>query len=136
MNKLVPFQPEMAQSEIIVNDIFLIFLRKDGIIQIQIADNAEIDEEEVIYFHEIIVKLSNGRKHPILAIYQQFNTFTEEALNLIANNDLTSADALVSQGSFVLTAFYNYYQHYSVPKRPTQKFDNVEDAIEWLKGYL
>jgi hypothetical protein len=42
MNKLIPFQPEMAQSEIIMNDIFLVFLRKDGIIQIQIADNAEI----------------------------------------------------------------------------------------------
>lgn len=133
MNSLQPYQPEMAQSEFYGDKHIIIFLRKDSIIQVQIADNLDIDEEDAEMILEIIKELLAGKKLPVLAIYEKFNTFTEEAMQLVAQHDLTLADAFVINNSYVLTAFANYYLHYSKPNRPTKIFENPETALEWLK---
>lgn len=133
MNSLQPYQPEMAFSEFYGDKHILIFLRKDNILQVQIADNIDIDEEDVDMILETLKDLSAGRKLPVLAIFEQFNTFTEEAMQLVAQHDLTLADAFVINNSYVLTAFANYYLHYSKPARPTKIFENPIDAIDWLK---
>jgi nitrogen regulatory protein PII-like uncharacterized protein len=133
MKGLVPFEIEMAATEIFGDNFAQVFLRKDDIIQVQIANNFDIDEEDTEMILDIIKDLSKDRKLAVLVIYEQFNTFTEEAMQLVANHDFTLADAFVINDSFVLTAFANYYLHYTKPKRPTKIFDNPSDAILWLK---
>ncbi|MEI6488899.1 MAG: hypothetical protein WCP52_08050 [Bacteroidota bacterium] len=124
----------LAQSEILMFEYYTVFLRKDNIIQIQVKDNFECELEDSQNMLNCIQQLSDGRKYPLLVIYSDFNSFSDEAKALVAKHTLTSADALVGKG----TAFKivgNFYLRISTPVRPTRLFTDVESALIWLEKY-
>ncbi len=134
MNPEFPLFSDFAQSEILMFDYYSVFLRKDDIIQIQVKDNFECEVEDSQNVFNCIKQLSNGRKYPLLAIYSDFNSFSDEAKALVAKHTLTLADALVGKG----TAFKivgNFYLRISKPVRPTRLFTDVESALIWLEKY-
>lgn len=137
MNKSnFPDFSSISKSEILYFDKVAIFLRMDDILQIHMLDDFDCKLAEAQRNLDAIIKLSNGKKYPILAIYGNYNNFSNEAKELVANHTLTLADALVTQENWAIQLLAKIYLRVNKPLRPTKVFDDVEEAVDWLKTFL
>jgi hypothetical protein len=110
--------------------------RDDGIVLVRINDNVHITAADVQNLHLQIAEITAGKICPMLFEYGEFNTFSDEALTLFANETPSKADAFVLNESFLLTAFANHYLELTHPQRPTKLFYDAAEAIAWLKKFV
>ena len=116
----------------------LVFLRPDGIIQI---NTKEIDEMCLADFKEIvdvIGMLGEGGKRPVLSIAKGYINIDKEARAFSANKEgtrFTLADAFVLN-SFALKLVGNFYLKFDKPIIPTKIFTEEDQAVAWLKTFL
>lgn len=134
LNKF-PMFIELAKSAVFGNESCYMFLRNDNILQIHMNEFITCGLIEAEFLLETLTKLSDGKKLPLLAIYSNFNTFSKEAIELVASHQITCADALVTQDDMLMRILATHYIERNKPIRPTQIFNDVEDALKWLQNY-
>ena len=112
--------------------------RSDGIVNVQIQANDEIDVIHVIQVVDVLEKVGKGKKFPLLIVVGEYTLPTPEARAYIAtpeSDPYASAEAYVIQ-SFTQKLVGNVYLSLNKPARPTKMFNSEEKAIEWLKAFL
>ncbi len=115
----------------------MVHLRSDGIVQINMGDNMEIDEKVSQEMVDAIGKLSEGKKVLVLGIAGTNATATSEGRAHSASESgtvFTLADAFVIN-SLPQKIIGNFYLNFHKPIVPTKVFDDVEKAIKWLKSH-
>lgn len=135
-HKIFPINIEMAISEVIIAEKYAIFLRNDDILQVQIAEGVECDVEDMKMIIDAIAQVSNGKKHPLMALYGSLNTFTTEGMEIIAKHPYSLADALVTREYWAMELIAKFYLKRFNPIRPTKIFSNEEAALDWLKSFI
>ena len=133
-NNITILYLDLATSEVIQTDGYTMFLRKDNIIQLQIHEHFFVELKDAMLILEDITKLSNGHKYPLLVIYADDTSFSNETRVYISKHTLTKADALVSK-SLALRIIGNFYIKMNKPIRPTKLFNDADDAITWLQTF-
>ncbi|MBX7181261.1 MAG: hypothetical protein K1X82_04035 [Bacteroidia bacterium] len=130
------FGPE-AQSDIDIYDGYFVFLRKDGIMQIQYFKDQSYGVEDARKILDSFRKLGGGERRKVLAIYHHNNLFDQEVMKLIGSEEVTrplvKADALVTN-SLALKILINGYFHVVKTPRPIRIFNNKDEAVTWLHG--
>lgn len=118
-----------AELFIYDNSIFVVrFLEQIG----------DIDLEEVKAQYEAGLKLTGGKKMPVLVDTRaSFHSLTREAKEFAANNVMKTAEAILVNslhqrliGTFFLKISSSLSNH------PTRIFSNEDEAIKWLKGFV
>lgn len=113
-------------------------LRSDGLMEVKINANVEIDVNNVLEIVGAIKKIGEEKKYPILLIFGEYTLPTLEARNYVAtaeSNPYAIAEAYVIQ-SFTQKITGNIYLKINKPIRPTRLFNSEEDAVDWLKTFL
>ena len=113
-------------------------LRDDGIIHIHIKEGNEMQLEDAIEVVEIMGKLGNKQKFPVLIDCGTFATINKDVRMFSASkeaNIYTSADA-VAYHSFAHKLLADFYVNHNKPSIPTKIFVDNEFAIVWLKTFL
>jgi hypothetical protein len=129
-----PKNANLAIGEILQLQDSAIFLRKDGIIQIQTKDYVSIKENESIGLVQILKAISGEKKFPALILYGEFNSFSKEAMDIFASHDVTTADALVATDNLASAILSNLFFKTTKQNRPMQLFHSEEEAVAWLKS--
>jgi len=140
MNKEPIFKnsKELVDSEILQFKGYSMFLRKDGIVQIQFEIGFEGGINEAKNMVDCIKKLSKGKPIPILVIYSDFNFFDNQARTYVASQEVSTivkADALVIN-SAGLKIIGNIYLSINKPQRPTKIFTDENLALKWAKQFV
>lgn len=128
---------DIALSEIHEFDGYFIFLRKDDIMQLQFEDGFNGDVEHARNMIKTFRKIVPVGRVRALVIYQEDNTFTKEAREYIASDEVSlivKADALIMRG-LALTIIGNGYLRINKPKRPTRLFTNPDAGLKWLEQF-
>ncbi|MBA2613401.1 MAG: hypothetical protein H0U95_15660 [Bacteroidetes bacterium] len=128
---------DIALSEIHVFEGYCIFMRKDGIMQLQFEDGFNGDVEDAKNMINVFRKIAPLARVLSLVIYQEDNTFTKEAREFIASDEVSKvvkADALIIRG-IALAIIGNGYLKINKPKRPTRLFTNADVGLKWLKQF-
>lgn len=129
-----PKNEHLAIGEIIRLQESVIFLRKDGILQIQTKDYVSIGEQESYALIELLKAISGGKKYPAMILYGDFNSFSKEAMEIFAAHEVTSADALVATDNLASAIISNLFFKTTKQNRPIQIFHTEEEALVWLKS--
>lgn len=115
-----------------------VFLRPDGIVQI---NTKNVDELSLADFQEIVETIGivgDGKKCPVLSVANGYINVDKNAREYSASeegNRFTLADAFVLN-SFALKLVGNFYLKIDKPISPTKIFTNTNYAVEWLKTFL
>lgn len=128
---------DIALSEVHEFEGYYIFLRKDGIMQLQFEDGFNGDVEHARNMTKTFRKIVPEGRVRVLVIYQEDNTFTKEAREYIASDEVSMvvrADALIIRG-LALTIIGNGYLRINKPKRPTRLFTSPDAGLKWLEQF-
>ena len=113
-------------------------LRSDGIVYVKYYENQTIDVGVQMRMLEVFNEITQKKLTPFIFEADEGVIVTKEARdNGIAIEELTPCKATaVVVSSIGYSMIANFYLKFNKPKRPFKVFSNVEDAQEWLKGYL
>lgn len=114
----------------------VVHLRNDGIVQVNFADDVEMDKKESEEVVDAIGKLTDGKKSLVLNIGGVNTTVTAAGRDHSASEDgtkYTLADAFVTN-SLPQKILANFYVNFNKPLVPTKIFSETDKAIEWLKN--
>lgn len=114
-----------------------IFLREDGIIEIDCADNFEYDVLEIKHNLSCIKMIAGNNKVLILNNAKAHTTITKEGREFLATGphiDFVKAEAFIIHimGQWILA---NFFLKINKPIVPAAFFKNKEDAEVWLKTF-
>jgi hypothetical protein len=125
----------MVRVNSITTRISTVFLREDGVLQINIKPDNEFS---VFDFNELVgaaKEIGNGQKFLNLIIVGN-NTLPDNDARIgscsKAGSVYKNADAFVIK-SLAQTLVANFYMKFNKPFVPTKFFNNEEDALIWLK---
>lgn len=127
----------LAKSEVHVFDGYVVFLRKDGVMQLQFAPGFNGALEHAKNIVSTMRKLKGAEKCLVLAIYADDNTFSKETREYIASDEVSAivvADALIING-LALRIFGNGYLRINKPGRPTRLFNSAAEGLKWLEQF-
>ena len=113
-----------------------IFLREDGIVEIDCSDNFEYDVLEIKQNLNCIKVIAGNNKVLILNNTKAHTTVTKEVRDFLVTGphvDFVKAEAFIIHitGQWILA---NFYLKVSKPIVPAGFFKNKEDAEFWLKN--
>ena len=114
------------------------FLRDDGIVQFNIADDYIIEISDLIEINEGVGKLNGDVKTCNMFVCENYTNISHEAIkysNDPENFKYTLADAFVVK-SMHQKLLANFYITIIKPPVPTKYFMNEAAAVEWLKSLL
>lgn len=127
--------PDIPVSEVIDNNKFTIYLRNDLIVYVLIKQNNFFDLNDVTAVLAAIQQVSKQHKFPLIAVYETNIGFSKSAKDLVAQHNLTTADALVTLDNWPIRVLANFYLKVNKPIRPTRIFGDVNSAREWLQQH-
>ena len=116
---------------------YTVSLRDDGLIQIEIYPEAEVDLDEVIEGTDYIMSVVKEDKFPVLFIANEFSVPSKESRDYLAKKEslpYSLADAYLIH-SFPQKLVGNFYLKVNKPGRPTKIFTDKDEAIAWLKTF-
>ncbi len=134
---ITPHPQEELASEVFSFNGYFMFMRKDGIIHVQFEAGFVGGLEHARHQVSIINQLRGNRKALVLAIYEEDNSFSKEAREYVASDevsDIVAADAFVIKG-LALRILGNGYLRINKPRRPGRLFNSRTQAIAWLKKF-
>lgn len=104
-------------------------------IHTKVKDEFEIEHSRKICAERI--KISNGKKFSLLHTSEKFVIPSKEVREFVATEERSE---LVLADAFVINTLpqrmtAKFFIQFNNPVRPTKIFDNVEEAIEWLKQF-
>jgi hypothetical protein len=113
-------------------------LRPDGIIHTHFYGEMEIDVDHVREINTVCGEMTQGKRVPMLIDGDQLTIPSEEARNYVAEKDsnpYSLAEAFIVK-SLPQKLIANFFMRFNKPGRPTRMFTNVDEALNWLKGFL
>lgn len=111
-------------------------LREDGIIQINIADNASISLKEMKEIVATIKKVTKGIPHPVLKLCGKYSEVEEDALAYLTKDikkEYATAEALVCHSLAQKINISFFIKQDKQAAIPTRLFTDVNEAETWLK---
>lgn len=114
-----------------------IYMRMDGILEIRVKEDSEVDEAKLLENFNATIPLTGGKQVPALLDCRSHFTITNEARKLMANvtADTRSAHAVVLN-SLAIRLIANFYLNVNKPSKPSKVFSNYDEAVSWLKGFV
>lgn len=114
----------------------VIFMRQDGIIEIDCSDNHEYSVEEIKENLHSIAKLIGSGKALVLNCAKPFTTASKEVRDFVAaapHQNFIKAEAFVihNLGQSMLG---NFYMKVNKPIVPSKFFKNKREAENWLRS--
>ncbi len=113
-----------------------LFLREDGILQIDFKHSIEINRDDVVELGEKIKEVTQGVAYPTLINTGKNSTANYAAREYSARelNEVRTAEA------YVTTTVYhrflaNFYVQFHRPKTPAKVFASETEASKWLQQY-
>lgn len=118
-------------------DGFAVELRSDGIVQVLVPPEKEVNVEQVKKVIAAIGKISGGKGVPVLVLAGEYALPSGEARDFMADpgNPYALAEAYVVQ-SLPQKIVGNFYLQFNNPGRPTKIFNDQALAVEWLKEFI
>lgn len=116
---------------------FLVSLRKDGIIEIELKKGTEVSVQHVKEIVSAVEKAGKKKSYPILIKPNEFTFPNAEARKYMACeecNPYSLAEAYLIK-SISQKMIGNFYLRFNKPFRPTKLFTSEEDAVKWLNGF-
>jgi hypothetical protein len=120
------------------SSLFIVELRRDGIIHLKIKSMNEIDLDSARNIIEAIGIKAEYKKRPVLISSENYAAPTTEARAYLAkaeSNPFSSASAYIAR-SLAEKLITNAYIKFNMPARPTRMFTDEDKAIEWLTNFL
>lgn len=116
---------------------YAVGLRSDGIVQVEVGSEQDVQKENVEEIIEAVKKVGGGNKYPILILAGEYSLPTEEARLFIASpgNPYALAEAYVTP-SLPQKLVGNFYLKFNKPGRPTRMFTSAADAVKWLRSFM
>lgn len=111
-----------------------IFLRDDGIVQLNCSDNFTYDVPQIIENTDVIKNIANNQKVLLLNIAAPHTLVSKEAREYLAvsnHREFIEADAYVIQ-SLAQSLLANFYVKINKPNTPTRFFQSTTLAENWL----
>ena len=113
-------------------------LRKDGIVEIRVADNHTCTVEEAQDISRVIRVLGKGKPVPVLRIAGEHSSVAdgvrEYAASALSQKNMV-ADAIVIR-SLPQRILGNFYLKMNRPEKPTRLFNSETEAEAWLSKFL
>lgn len=126
---------DIAASEIHHFNLYDIFRRKDGIIQLQIYDGYYGELQDGMNIVDTFRILKEQEKCLVLIVSDDNASFSKEAREFVASeatSKIVKADAFVIK-SLSLKILMNGYLKFNKPNRLTRFFNSEQAAIAWLQ---
>jgi hypothetical protein len=127
-----------AVSQVIETSSAKLFLRKDGIIQVDGRPNAELNLAAAIDAVAAQAVLAAGKKRPLLVNMGLVKSMDRNArvyfAGAEAERNVTAAALVIS--SMIGRVIGNFFIGLNKSLFPTRLFVSQEEAIAWLRGYL
>ncbi|HUX05162.1 MAG TPA: hypothetical protein VMV53_09705 [Acidimicrobiales bacterium] len=119
-----------------INPKFRIWVRPDGIVQIDWVPAAVIGLEDAIAATDAMTKLTGGKRCPLLVDAHDAGPQDRDARSEFARRgDLVSAVALL--GATPLSRMMgNFFIAVSRPMAPTKLFNDESSAVAWLRDFM
>lgn len=116
---------------------FDVCIDDNGYYKIHVFDKEEFSVSDLKLLVKAQEELS-GQKLPVLVICKEHSATNVELLKELSkneNNPYSKADAFVIS-SMAQKIFANFYLKISTPERPTKFFNDIDEAIKWLKQFV
>ena len=116
------------------------FELRDDYLYIKYNNNSVVDLPEAKIQSEIILDLCKGKEMPFLIDFLDVSTrIDDEARRFFAKDGphihLRKAQAIVVN-NMQIKLLVNFYIKHHKPKNPTKLFENLEDALDWIKQFV
>jgi len=110
----------------------------DGIIRTEVKPNIDIILGYAIENSLIVNELCRGRKHPLLIDLKNLKAITPQARAYFSARDRESD---INAFAFIIHSLFqrivgNIFIQFNRPQVPTRLFNDEEDALAWLRGYI
>jgi hypothetical protein len=109
-------------------------LRRDGIIHVVGLPGIELSQADARAIIAALVRISQGKKHPVLVDIRQAKTVDREARQDLTASTAPTAVALVV-ASPVSQVIGNSFMGLNRAVIPLRLFTSEAEAVEWLKGF-
>lgn len=127
----------MTTHKVVKTRISEVFVRDDGILQINIAPNKDFAPED---YEELMIaakEIGNGERFLNLIVVSDGTSVDNETRIVSCSEEgsrYKKADAFVIQ-SLAQALIMNFYIKFNKPFVPTHFFKNEEDALLWLQQF-
>ncbi len=127
----------MPDEEIYKLDKSTVFMRDDGLLQVDMHTDVLLEVEDAKQIVEAEGKLGGRKKLPALHIVGKHLAIGTGVREYSANEGtaFTSAEAYVIN-SLAHKILGNFYTKVNKPAVPTRMFSNEEEAVKWLLTFL
>lgn len=110
----------------------------EGIIRTEVKPNIEIILGYAIENSLIVNELCHHRKHPLLIDLKNLKAITPQARAYFSARDRESD---INAFAFLIHSRFqrivgNIFIQFNKPRVPTRLFNNEEEALVWLRGYI
>ena len=128
----------MEDREIIKITQASMWLGEDGIVRIIWVPGAEVALADAEESMAAWVKVSLGKRRPMVVDTSQMKSLAREARHLYASERAAKIACAVGiiVGTPVSRVLGNFYLGLSNPHLPTRLFASEDEALQWLKGYI
>ncbi len=116
------------------------FELRDDYLYIKYKDGSTVDLSEAKIQSRLILDLCKGKKMPFLINFLDTSVrIDDDSRQFFANFGphihLRKAQAIVVN-NIQSKLLVNFYIKHHKPKNPTKLFDNLEDALDWVKQFI
>lgn len=113
-------------------------LRKDGIVEIRVADSHTCSVDDAREVAAVIATLGDMKPMPVLRIAGKFSSVGPGVREFLASEQSQQnllADAIVvnSLSQYLLGTLY---LNFNKPRKPTRIFISVKEAEGWLRDFI
>lgn len=115
-----------------------LFLRVDGIMQMNVFANTDIKAEHIELMVKTSLKLNNHKQMPFIIFIGEFSTFNKDAREFSADptkENATTAIAYVID-NLAQKLIANFFIRINKPAKPVKLFNSEEDALLWLNQFV
>lgn len=115
-----------------------VFLREDGIVEIDVRENADIGVEECRELTKTYEDLLENKKYPLLHVVGDYVTMTKEAREYASTEEglrYSKVEAFVIN-SLPHKILANFYMKIQKPSVPTKFFSTKQEAVAWLLKFV
>ena len=126
MSMMIPYAGSIAR------------LRKDGVVEVRIADEHVCTVEQAKEAARIFATLGEGQPVPVLRIFGRHTSMEEGVREFMASEAFQKyilADAIVIH-SLAQRILINFYLKTNRPRKPTRVFTNQAEAEDWLRTFI
>lgn len=116
------------------------FELRDEYLYIKYKSNSTVDLTEAKIQSQIILDLCQGKEMPFVIDFLDISVRIDDASRKFFANDgphihLRKAQAIVAN-NIQSKLLVNFYIKHHKPKNPTKAFNNLVDALDWIKQFV